>query len=230
MNPVICIEYANRLQIREIPGDMRSHLPPKYYSALETRSPLKSGRLQKCIQELIVSFKTNFDVIFPPLNTPLVMFKYVKKLCLPRRFICNNFHQFAKLLVVEICACSFRLAKVLKIDFRYSNTLSRHKLLEYPELQAIALIVISAKLLQPFDDIIRTPESIKDPSALKVDWNEWRGLVTGDISEGLKLGEEVKVTEHEVFNMSGNKLDEYLDWYQRIWTDEREAKCKVLFL
>ncbi|KFY01653.1 hypothetical protein O988_02618 [Pseudogymnoascus sp. VKM F-3808] len=198
--------------IQDIPADMRSHLPPKYYSALETRSSLRRGRLQQCIGELMLNFTTNFNILFPPLNTPLLIFRFVKELCLP----------------LEIYGSCFQLAEALGIRFQYPKILSRHKLSEYPELQVAALVVISTKLLQPFDNMIRSPESLKDPSALRVDWDEWSGMVTegGDTT----VGQEAKVSEADVFNMSGDMLDRYLDWYHRTWSGGRDSKVSQQIL
>ncbi|KFX90695.1 hypothetical protein V490_06322 [Pseudogymnoascus sp. VKM F-3557] len=198
--------------IQDIPADMRSHLPPKYYSALETRSSLRRGRLQQCIGELMLNFTTNFNILFPPLNTPLLIFRFVKELCLP----------------LEIYGSCFQLAEALGIRFQYPKILSRHKLSEYPELQVAALVVISTKLLQPFDKMIRSPESLKDPSALRVDWDEWSGMVTegGDST----VGQEAKVSEADVFNMSGDMLDRYLDWYYRTWSGGRDSKVSQQIL
>lgn len=127
---------------------------------------------------------------------------------------------------VEIYGCSFRLARVLGLEFKYPDWLARHQLTEYPELRIMGLIVISTKLTQPFDNIIRTPEDATDASALKLDWDEWRSLKAQEASKRLKRGEEVHVAEEDVFNMSGEKLDDYLDWYQNTWMDEKESHCK----
>ncbi|KFY42334.1 hypothetical protein V494_02461 [Pseudogymnoascus sp. VKM F-4513 (FW-928)] len=198
--------------IRDIPTDMKSHLPSKYYSALETRSSLKRGRLQQCIGELMVNFTTNFNILFPPLNAPLIIFRLVKGLCLP----------------LEIYGSCCQLAEALGIKFQYPKTLSRHKLSEYPELQVAALVVISTKLLQPFDNMIRTPESFRDPSALRVDWDEWSSMA----AEGSDAtpGDEAKVTEADVFNMSGDMLDRYLNWYHQTWSGERDGKVSQQIL
>ncbi|KFY52744.1 hypothetical protein V496_08235 [Pseudogymnoascus sp. VKM F-4515 (FW-2607)] len=198
--------------IRDIPADMKSHLPPKYYSALETRSSLRRGRLQQCIGEMIQNFTTNFNILFPPLNTPLIIFRFVKELCLP----------------LEIYGSCYQLAEALGIKFQYPKILSRHQLSEYPELQVAALAVISTKLLQPFDNMIRSPESLRDPSALRVDWDEWGGMA----SEGSDAtpGQEAKVTEADVFNMSGDMLDRYLDWYSKTWSGEKDGKVSQQIL
>lgn len=218
---------ANSLQIRDIPADMKSHLPPKYYSALETRSSLRRGRLQQCIGELILNFTTNFNILFPPLNTPLTIFRFVKDLCLPckllRSFTMLNAPCLPK--AVEIYGSCYQLAEALGIKFQYPKILSRHQLSEYPELQVAALVVISTKLLQPFDNMIRSPESLKDPSALRIDWDGWSGMA----AEGSDAtpGQEAKVTEADVFNMSGDMLDRYLDWYNKTWSSEKDGKGEI---
>lgn len=43
-------------------------------------------------------------------------------------------------------------------------------------------------------------------------------------SDGLKQGDEIKVTDADVLDMSEKKMDDYLDWYQRTWIDDRDAK------
>lgn len=206
---------------------MRAHLPPKYYSALETRSSLRRGRLQQCIGELMINFTTNFNIVFPPLNTPLIIFRLVKELCLPctSLLLSNMTNTPYSLKKVELYGFCCQLAEVLGIKFQYPKALSRHKLSEYPELQVAALLVISTKLLQPFDNMIRTPESLKDPSALRVDWDEWSGM-TAEVG-GATPGEEATVTEADVFKMSGDMIDRYLDWYHQTWPGERDGKGKI---
>lgn len=207
---------------------MKAHLPPKYYSALETRSSLRRGRLQQCIGLLMINFTTNFNILFPPLNMPLIIFRLVKELCLPcKSLLSANMTNTPYLpMKVEIYRSCCQLAEALGIKFQYPKALSRHKLSEYPELQVAALVVISTKLLQPFDNMIRTPESLKDPSALRVDWDEWSGMTAE--GGGATSGEEAKVIEADVFNMSGNMMDRYLDWYHQTWSSERDDKGKTL--
>ncbi|OAF54179.1 hypothetical protein VC83_09536 [Pseudogymnoascus destructans] len=38
-------------------------------------------------------------------------------------------------------------------------------------------------------------------------------------------GQEAKVTEADVFNMSGDMLDRYLNWYHQTWSGERDSKA-----
>ncbi|ELR04450.1 hypothetical protein GMDG_06763 [Pseudogymnoascus destructans 20631-21] len=76
--------------------------------------------------------------------------------------------------------------------------------------------------------MIRTPESLKDPSALRVDWDDWSGMAMdgGDATPG----QEAKVTEADVFNMSGDMLDRYLNWYHQTWSGERDSKVSQQIL
>jgi hypothetical protein len=80
----------NHLQIREIPKEMRDRLPAHYFAALESRSALKRGDLHKAVLELVISFRQRFDIVFPPLNSPLIFFKYVRNLCLPRKYLASR--------------------------------------------------------------------------------------------------------------------------------------------
>jgi RNA polymerase I-specific transcription initiation factor RRN7 len=66
---------------------MRSHLPAHFYAALETRSSLKRGELHTAVLELVINLKQNLDLVFPPINAPLIMFKHVKNLCLPCKLL-----------------------------------------------------------------------------------------------------------------------------------------------
>jgi len=88
----------------------------------------------------------------------------------------------------------------------------------------MSLIVIATKLSHPFDDLERIPQSETDPTTVKVDWARWRKIMAEAPTKGLNRGEEIKVTEADVMKMSGNKMDDYLDWYQRTWIDDRNPK------
>ena len=70
-------------QIKEIPKEMRAKLPQSYHSALEIRAPLKQANLHKTVLELMEFFHLQFEMVFPPLNYPLLLFKHVRDLGLP---------------------------------------------------------------------------------------------------------------------------------------------------
>lgn len=128
------------------------------------------------------------------------------------------------ILVVDIYAAVQRMAKILGIDFSFPNTLGRHSVMAYPENQIISLVVIATKLSQPFDEVVRTPENFTDPNALQIDWNNWMGVMSEPPMEGIRRGDEIKISDEDVLKMDEKKLDDYLDWYQRAWIDDRDAK------
>jgi RNA polymerase I-specific transcription initiation factor RRN7 len=121
-----------------------------------------------------------------------------------------------------------RLAKLLNFEFSFPSDLAKHSVTAYPESKIISLVVIAAKLSQPFDEVVRVPDSVTDPSSLTVNWEGWIKATTEAQAEGFQRGREIKITEKDVFKMSDKKLDSYLDWYQRAWIDgSGDRKCKL---
>jgi RNA polymerase I-specific transcription initiation factor RRN7 len=116
------------------------------------------------------------------------------------------------------------------MDFAFPNTFKRHIVTANPEAQIISLIIISTKLCHPFDDIIRVPESVTDPSGLRLDWETWSEIMTEKQHKGLRRVQEINVTDVDVFKMKGKELDDYLDWYQRTWVDNSDPKSKSLYI
>ncbi|KAI9736039.1 MAG: Pol I core factor CF [Claussenomyces sp. TS43310] len=194
--------------VREIPKEMRRRLPGYYLAALESRAPLRKDDLHKAVRELVISYKQRFDLVFPPLNAPLILFQHVRHLCLP----------------LEIYAGAQRLGRMLGLSFSFPDHLARHRVTAYPEVQLMALIIIATKLAYPFDDIPRTPSGVGDPSTLSVDWKVWQQLFTDLPDKGCKRGGMIHVRQEDVFKMNGKSLDEYLDWYHKIWIDDRDPK------
>jgi RNA polymerase I-specific transcription initiation factor RRN7 len=92
-----------------------------------------------------------------------------------------------------------------------------------PEAQLVALLVIITKLFYPFDDVKRYPLSWEDPTALVINWETWataqRRFDDRDKECGrLGKGNELKVKEADAFNMTPQQLDDYMDWYEKMWT------------
>lgn len=44
---------------------------------------MKAEQLHHAVRELVFLYDREFGVIFPPLNAPLILFKYIKYLSLP---------------------------------------------------------------------------------------------------------------------------------------------------
>ena len=155
---------------------MLSHLPAHYLAALSPRSVLSTDRLQNRVLNTIIQFKMKYEIQFPPLNSTLLMFKHVKNLLLP----------------LEIYACAFRLAKVMGMEFKWPEIFEGQvRAVDYPELRMMGLVVVSVKLLEPLDDVVRKPKSIVDPASMRVRWGSWKEVMTKKEGRGLKLGEEI---------------------------------------
>ncbi|PKX89555.1 TFIIB-type zinc finger domain-containing protein [Aspergillus novofumigatus IBT 16806] len=188
--------------LRLIPREMRDKLPQEYIALLETTRLIKAEHLHKATLELSLLYNNKFGVQFPSLNTPAVLYRYIKRLALP----------------VEVYPAVKRLQSLVGFTFEFPTTVpGRSRPLHLPEVQLITLIVIITKLFFPFDDIKRYPVSSREPSAQVLDWELW-GQVQRHF-DSRETGNEILVTEKDVFNMAPAQLDEYMDWYETSWLD-----------
>lgn len=94
----------------------------------------------------------------------------------------------------------------------------------------MSLIVVATKLSQPFDDIIRYSESESDPGIVQINWSKWAESIGEPPVVGLKKDEEVYVTDKDVVGMNEEAMDDYLDYFQKNWLDDRPPKGKQFLL
>ncbi|KLJ10053.1 hypothetical protein EMPG_14534 [Blastomyces silverae] len=81
-------------------------------------------------------------------------------------------------------------------------------------------------------NVKRYPYSWRDPAAQIMDWEAWMGFqrefsdeggdslanVEGEKATTVKVkGREIGIRAGDVFGMDGRQIDEYLDWYERMW-------------
>lgn len=67
-----------------IPEEMTDRLPGSYRRALMVKhASFRGGELHQEILELVLEYHLNFGMAFPPLNTPLLIFHYLRELALP---------------------------------------------------------------------------------------------------------------------------------------------------
>ncbi|KAL7627374.1 hypothetical protein AAE478_001567 [Parahypoxylon ruwenzoriense] len=197
--------------LNDIPRNVRDRLPAEYHRALQIRDHIPLGRLQATVQELVISFKTNFDMAFPPLNYVPVLVRFITELVLP----------------AEIYPTVKCITEILKADYSYPTGGRKIRTMDNPEVLLIALVVLSAKLLYPLDGVERPPRIPQDPRSMKVDWTEWQRAMQDDTAEascGLARGEEHKVTPEDVFTMNNEKLDDFMDWFEKMWIGDGDLK------
>lgn len=143
---------------------------------------------------------------------------------------------------VELHAAALRLQRVLTLSNEYPTPVrtkrKRVRLSSYPEPQLIALLAAVTKLYYPLDteqDVRRYPRSLEEPAIEAIDWSEWTARRKEKESadrvkrSGPRNEEMLVVKEADVFDMDGDKIDEYLDWYEGMWIDKgHQAKDSLL--
>ncbi|KAI8960064.1 hypothetical protein F5Y11DRAFT_282755 [Daldinia sp. FL1419] len=194
-----------------IPRNVRDRLPAEYHRALQIRDHIPAGRLQAAVQELVISFKINFDTIFPPINYPPVLVRLITDLTLP----------------VEIYIVAKCIAEALKADYSYPTGGKKIRTMDNPEVLLVASVVVSAKLLYPLDGVKRPPRNNYDPRSMNINWEKWQESMQNDTTQTkptLSRGEEYKVTPEDALTIEKEKLDDFMDWFEKMWIGGGEPK------
>ncbi|KAI1457545.1 hypothetical protein F4805DRAFT_173111 [Annulohypoxylon moriforme] len=194
-----------------IPRNVWDRLPAEYHRALQVRDHIPPGRLQAAVQELVISYKINFETVFPPLNYVPVLVRFITDLTLP-----------AEVYMTVKC-----MNEILKTNYSYPTGGKMIRTIDNPEVLLISLVVVSTKLLYPLDGIERPPRNQEDPRSIKMDWAKWQEVMQDDTTEtssNLRRGEEYKVTSDDVLTMDKVKLDDFMDWFEKMWIGDGDAK------
>lgn len=98
----------------------------------------------------------------------------------------------------------------------------------YPEAQLLGLVIVATKLIFPIDIAGGFPKTVSEPAAQLVDWNLWASFqkqfeTLDNVPGRLPRGEEIKVNDGNVFHMTEHQIDDYLDWYQDTWLDQKKG-------
>ncbi|KAL5117806.1 hypothetical protein ACEQ8H_004280 [Pleosporales sp. CAS-2024a] len=212
---VIDGKLAFRRAIKLLPLNMRDRLPSTYHAVLDPQTMLNFRVFYTTLTNLEISFEKDHGIEWPALNIQPLLFRYIKQLALP----------------LEIYEATLRLAELLGYDFvfRYGG---RHRLglRHLPEAQLIGCLVVSVKLLYPFDRIRRAPESSSEPTTVVMDWKKWyKQMAVAKKAQrvgnsGLTTEELTKLQEEDVFKMGPEQLDQYLDFYADTFIDDAEVQ------
>lgn len=183
---------------------MKERLPGRFQELLEPQDLLRPESLHQSTLNTLVMLDKDFGMKAPRLNTPLVLYRWMRDLALP----------------LEVFAGSQRLALKLGIDFLFGvSARSRTSIvLRYPEAQLMAVVVVVTKLLWPFDDIERHPHSATDLSAMALDWEKWAKIHSEqddaqDSHSRLPFEQAFEFSEADCLAATDAKLDAYLDWF-----------------
>lgn len=185
---------------KEVPLAMRIHLPGHLQEQLEPQSTISPDSLHRTIFNILSSLHAEFGMAAPSLNHPLVLYRWVRELALP----------------LEIFVAVQRLGQTLELDYSYSLNAQAgtNQSLRYPEVRLMALVIITTKLLFPFDSIRRYAKTPNDLSVLKVDWESWTNIHTSYPSpeKDLTFVDAFNMTEADIINLGDGSLDQYLEW------------------
>ncbi|KAK3619575.1 hypothetical protein LTR56_014797 [Elasticomyces elasticus] len=190
---------------KNVPLSMRERLPAEYQELLEPNvlSKLERRGMQSHILEVISSFSTEFGMALPPINHPLILYRWVQKMALP----------------VEVFAATLRLARMLDMAFAYgldAPKSSRDGPLRFPEPRLMALLITATKLVFPIDGFELSSAKPTDMDALKMHWLAWAEMQALDAEGGEerspKYEEALEFSQADVLGASEVQLDQYMDW------------------
>ncbi len=205
---------------------MKDRLPSEYHLSLDTIRILEQDDLQIAIYRLAQMYNATYGMIMPPLNHNLLLLHYVRSLALP----------------IEVYSMARRLNLITKYNFCYADGTStettRRQATTFPEAQLISLVVVTTKLLFPFDSdtVKRYPKEANESTTLRMKWPTWLAAkekfdkpFPNDTTDpdALQPGAEIHVTDSDIFRMSDKQLDQYMDWYQRTWIKTSDSDSQT---
>jgi RNA polymerase I-specific transcription initiation factor RRN7 len=205
--------------IRHVPAEMKGKLPGEYHEALDTSTVLRPEALQLGVSNLCTMYDRSYGLSIAPLNWPPMLYQYIERLSLP----------------LEVYPVAKQLNDIVAFDFMFTNSGERRrKAISYPEAQLMCLVVVATKLLFPFNSnaVKRNPREASEPAILSIDWSAWvdgrEGRSAAEkVNDSLQNGMEINVKDKDIFDMSSQQLDQYMDWYQRTWVKLDTADDEV---
>jgi RNA polymerase I-specific transcription initiation factor RRN7 len=204
-----------RRAIRVVPLAMRDRLPPSYHAILDPSKLLRHRRFYTTLTNLEISYEKVHGVLWPPLNVPLLLFRYIKELALP----------------LDLYDATLHLADLLGYNFALEYNGRRQLGLRHlPEAQLIGCFVVCVKLFYPFDKIRRLPKSSSEPAVSVVDWKAWCKQLSKAKRNQQKPNSDftseefTQLQEDDVFQLLPKQLDQYLDFYNATFLDEAETQ------
>lgn len=67
-----------------LPQEMLDRLPGPYHRALAVkRASFQGGELHQAVLDLVLEYHLNYEMVFPEINTPLLLLDYLRELALP---------------------------------------------------------------------------------------------------------------------------------------------------
>ena len=110
------------------------------------------------------------------------------------------------------------------LSYKFAMNSPEHinkRITDNPDVALICLTVIAAKTWYGFDKVKRHPRDAEDISATLPDWDTWKAHLE-DLGKDEKSPKrpkhwELNLDERELYDMSNEDLDLYMDWYERTY-------------
>ncbi|KAF4552046.1 Zinc-finger of RNA-polymerase I-specific TFIIB Rrn7-like protein [Elsinoe fawcettii] len=212
--PLLPVDFHHMVQngavlyyraIKDLDTGMTAKLEGRYHYLLDPTGILKVDRLRTEISKTVHLFFNSFGLITPPLNHHLCLWQLIGRLHLP----------------IEVFAASFKLAHLLHMDFDFKTNRAKwlSRAFEFPDHRLSALLVVTTKILFPLDGRDRPPKRPTEPAAIIMNWDSW--VAAKDQKDHItesSYQRALRTTNKDVAAMSESRLDEYLKWFETMFT------------
>jgi RNA polymerase I-specific transcription initiation factor RRN7 len=205
--------------IKSVPKRMIDRLPGQYHPFLDPQDILQPRKLHHAVTGAIVQYQKDMKMWIPPLNLTLHLYRYIEELSLP----------------IGVFPAVKRIGTLASFDFKYPEQKGKIlRIVDFPDGQLAAAIILAVKMLYPFDSIKRYPLNSGDLTGAVVNWDAWEearksyeNQIQGGNDERLNYEDAMQVTESDVLTMSDTKIDDYLEYFTKNWTiNDPEDKDK----
>lgn len=217
------IPYLGALEC--VPKDWRERLPSWAQRTLLTRyMKFEGSELHRAVLEMMLSYKENHGMVFPPIPDPPLLLVWVKDLALPP----DIFQHAQEICTIVETSFSFPTRKKKREEAEKRGAKTRYFMLDIPDVLLVVAVVAATKLMYPLDGIERFPRNLRDPLSLKMDWALWETEFAAPPEAVRGRLEFEHLAPDEIWAMSKEDITEYLNWFQTIHAmDMQRAETEI---
>lgn len=128
---------------------------------------------------------------------------------------------------MEVHVYAEELVSLLRLEFSFSATTNTP--FKNPDALLIASVVLAVKLLYPFSKDGRQSTTTDHRPSLRgmaLDWQRWAEIYRSHQEHHTEPGCRFeKTNSSDVYDMTGEDMDRYLDWYQETQITAEQGLC-----
>ncbi|EPS36617.1 hypothetical protein H072_9896 [Dactylellina haptotyla CBS 200.50] len=218
--------------ITHLPEDMLAKMEVKWKRKFEPKVLPTAEVVRKAVYLSIRYYHAKFGIIVPRIAAELLVTNWVLDFGCPP----------------EVYPAIFNLAKLIDLPLQYDASASQLNLVDCPDLQIMALLVISLKLCYGLDDddpgvgkgkgkegpVVRQAWNEWDIANIKPNWKLWKEIIqmkstdvqsrNTDGGEKRERNWQLGVDEGDIYGWTGREMDEYMDWFEGNFGKNGEGK------